>query len=227
MSTEPKEVEISAGNHSVISCNLKYSIIIPRMNLVVFPQIIYNIINCDAVILQQATPTGMPSLSRNGTTLLELKKRHVSQSLNELQIRLGRMRQCQQHDSQSKVGTTGHSQAESSPTQLGQRQHYPDIDGSSPANGLWKDSIPASQSPSQKPVMNPSHYKLVSHISDPLRTEAIQRNNPVTLRDRLMLQNQLHFNLPGQQKLNKEIIIESAIRHPLLVRSRGVLKKIV
>lgn len=61
--------------------------------------------------------------------------------------------------------------------------------------------------------MNPSHYELVSHTSDPPRTEAIQRNNPVTLQDCLMLQNQLHFNLPGQQKLNKEITIENAIRH--------------
>lgn len=105
----------------------------------------------------------MPGPSRNGTALLELKRHHVSQRLNELQIRLGQIKRCQQCDGESKEGTRGHSQRDGSFTRQGEGQQLPDIDGCSPTNGLWQDGIPACQSPGQKTIMRLSE----SHISGP------------------------------------------------------------
>ncbi|XP_068173588.1 uncharacterized protein [Antennarius striatus] len=73
----------------------------------------------------RASPKDMPSLSRNGTLLLELKRRYVSQRLNELQIMLGHIKQCQQHDSESKDGTRGSTQMNNSPTQQGKMECDP------------------------------------------------------------------------------------------------------
>ncbi|XP_033971175.1 uncharacterized protein LOC117470490 [Trematomus bernacchii] len=97
-----------------------------------------------------ATPTSMPSLSRSGTILLELKRRYVSQRLNELQITLGQIRQSQQHDSKSKDVTRSSSQTDSITTQQGNGDLYPGIEGCSPAGGQRKDSIPASEDHSQQ-----------------------------------------------------------------------------
>lgn len=159
--------------------------------------------------LQQATPTSMPSLSRNGTILLELKRCHVSQRLNELQITLGQIRRCQQHDSKSRDGTRGCIRTDSSSTQPGQREHYPDVDGRRPTDGRRQDSIPASQSHSQKSVMStiPGDYKLESHISDQQRSDAVQSSDTDTF------ENQLHTNVPGQQELNSQITIENTTGH--------------
>lgn len=157
----------------------------------------------------------MPSLSRNGTILLELKRRHVSQRLNELQITLGQIRRCQRHDSKSKDGTRGRTQTDSSTTQQGQPEHYPDVDGCSPTDGRRQDSIPASQSHSQKTVMSTSlaNYKLESHISDQQRRDAVQSNNSDTLADCRMLESHLYLNVPGQQELNSQITIENTTGH--------------
>ncbi|XP_051252661.1 uncharacterized protein LOC127361792 [Dicentrarchus labrax] len=163
---------------------------------------------------ERATPTSMPSLSRNGTILLELKRRHVSQRLNELQITLGQNRRCQQRDSKSKDGTRGHSQTDSSTTQQGQREHYPSIDGCSPADGQRQDCIPASQSHSQQTVES-NNYKVESHISDQQRSDTVQSNNPGTLLGCQMLesQDQLHVNVTGKQELNSQITIKNTTGH--------------
>lgn len=144
----------------------------------------------------------MPSLSRNGTILLELKRRCVSQRLNELQITLGQIRQRQQHDSTPKDVTRGSTQTDSSTTQQGQGEHYPGVGVCSPADGQWQDNISASQSRSQQTVESRrlANYKLQSHISDQ------QRNSPETLLDS---QNQLHLNGTGSQELNSQITIEN------------------
>lgn len=94
-------------------------------------------VDCDPITLQQTPPTDVPGLSRNGTALLELKRRHVSQRLNKLQIRLGQIRRCQQCDSESKDGTGGRSQRDGSSTRQRAGQQLPDIDGCSPTDGLW------------------------------------------------------------------------------------------
>lgn len=116
-------------------------------------------IDCDPFTLQQTTLTSVPGPSRNGTTLLELKRRHVTQRLNELQNRLGQIKQCQQ----SKVGTRGRSPRDSSFTLQAAEQQPPDRDGCSPTGGLWQDGSPGCQSPSQKTIKSLSE----SHISGP------------------------------------------------------------
>lgn len=105
----------------------------------------------------------MPGPSRFGTALLELKRRHVSQRLNELQIRLDQIKRCQQCDGESKEETRGLSQRDGGSTRQGAGQQLPDIDGCSPTDGLWQDRVPACQSPGQKTIMSLS----VSHISGP------------------------------------------------------------
>ncbi|XP_023275672.1 uncharacterized protein LOC111665041 [Seriola lalandi dorsalis] len=165
----------------------------------------------------RATPTSMPSLSRNGTILLELKRRYVSQRLNELQITLGQLTQCQQHDSESKHRTRGRAQTDSSTTQQEQREYYPGVDGCSPPHGQRQDSIPASQSHSQQTVENRvlGNYKLESHISDQQRSGSVQCNNPETLLDCQILEShgRLQLNVPGKQELNSQITIENTSGH--------------
>ncbi|XP_067364271.1 uncharacterized protein si:ch211-286b4.4 [Channa argus] len=128
----------------------------------------------------RATPTSMPRLNRNGTILLELKRRYVSQRLNELQITLGQMRQCQLHDSKPKDLTGGCTQTDSSTTQMGQKEHYPCVDVCSPADGQWQEKISASQSHSQQSVESRGlgNYKLKSHIPDQQSSNTVHSNNP-------------------------------------------------
>ncbi|XP_010791697.1 uncharacterized protein [Notothenia coriiceps] len=145
-----------------------------------------------------ATPTSMPSLSRSGTILLELKRRYVSQRLNELQITLGHIRQSQQHDSKSRDMTISSSQTDSITTQQGKGDLYPGIEGCSPAGGQRKDSIQASEDHSQQKEKSRGlgNSKLESHISHQQTIDSVQRHNPDTLLDCQMLesQDQLHFN---------------------------------
>ncbi|KAF3692794.1 Sushi, von Willebrand factor type A, EGF and pentraxin domain-containing protein 1 [Channa argus] len=129
---------------------------------------------------ERATPTSMPRLNRNGTILLELKRRYVSQRLNELQITLGQMRQCQLQDSKPKDLTGGCTQTDSSTTQMGQKEHYPCVDVCSPADGQWQEKISASQSHSQQSVESRGlgNYKLKSHIPDQQSSNTVHSNNP-------------------------------------------------
>ncbi|XP_068592031.1 uncharacterized protein [Cebidichthys violaceus] len=127
---------------------------------------------------ERATPS-MPSLSRNGTILLELKRCYVSQRLNELQMTLGQIRKCQQHDSKSKDGTRSSTQTDSSTTQQEQREHYPGIDDWSPAGSQRQDIIPSGKSHSHQRVESRGlgNSKLKSHISDQQMSDTVQSNN--------------------------------------------------
>lgn len=153
----------------------------------------------------------MPSLSRNGTILLELKRRYVSQRLNELQITLGNIRRCQQRDSKSEDGTRGRTQADRRAAQRGEREHYPGVDGCSSAHDRWQDSISASQSHSQQPVESRGlgDYKLESHISDQRRS--VQGNILDTVQACQMPEGQdrPHLSVSGKQELNSQLTIEN------------------
>ncbi|XP_068441414.1 uncharacterized protein [Clinocottus analis] len=166
---------------------------------------------------EKATPTSMPSLSRNGTTLLELKRCYVSQRLNELQMTLGRIRQSQQHDSESKDGTRSNTQTDSSTTQQEQRDHYPDINDWSPTGGQRQDSFPSGKSHSQQRVESKGlgNSELEGHISDQLMSDTVQSNNPDTLLDCQMLesQDQLRVNDSGKQELNSQTTQDDTTGH--------------
>ncbi|XP_047449314.1 uncharacterized protein LOC125013066 [Mugil cephalus] len=160
-----------------------------------------------------ATPASVPSLSRNGTILLELKRRYVSQRLNELQITLGKIRQCQQRDIKSKDGTRGRAQVDRSAAQRGDHEHYPGVDGHSPACDRWQDSISSGQSHSQQPVESRGlgSYKLESHIPDQQRRNSVQGNILDILQDCQIPEGQdhLHLGVFGKQELNSQLTIEN------------------
>ncbi|KAM6933260.1 uncharacterized protein FYW49_001627 [Xenentodon cancila] len=117
---------------------------------------------------ERATAADMSALSRNGTILLELKRRCVSQRLNELQVTLGQMRQCQQHDSKWKDETRGRAQSDGSTGQQEGREYYPAADGCS----VW---VRQSQNPHR------AESRLESHISDQRRSGSVHSYNPDTL----------------------------------------------
>ncbi|XP_026169217.1 uncharacterized protein LOC113134191 [Mastacembelus armatus] len=164
---------------------------------------------------ERSTPMSMPTPSRNGTLLLELKRRYVSQRLNELQITLGQIRQCKQYDSKSKDGTRSYTQTDSA-TQQGQREHYPGESDYTIADGQLHDSIPARQSPSQQTIESRGlgNYKLESRISDQQASDNVRSNNPDTLLDCQMLQSQeqLQPNVTAKQKLS-QITTENTTGH--------------
>lgn len=152
-------------------------------------------IDCDPITLKQTTLTSVPGPSHKGTTLLELKRRHVAQRLNELQIRLGQIKQCQQ----SKDGTRGRSQRDSSFTLQGAGQQPPDIDGCSPTGGLWQDGSPGLQSPGQKTITSLSE----GHISGPRSCSSGTRS------DCLAGQNQRGVDGSGQWESHSEVTIKN------------------
>lgn len=170
---------------------------------------------CD--LLQGATRTNMPCLSRNGTILLELKRRYVSQRLNELQITLGQIQQCQQHDSKSKDRTRGRTQTDSNTTQQGHSEHCSGVDVCSPSDGHRQDSIPASRSHSQQTTEGKGlgSYKPESHISDQQKSDTVQSPNLDTLLNCQMQKSHdlLRLNLPGTKEINSQITIENTTRH--------------
>ncbi|XP_029700281.1 zonadhesin [Takifugu rubripes] len=141
------------------------------------------------------TLTSVPVPSHNGTTLLELKRRHVAQRLNELQIRLGQIKQCQQ----SKDGTRGRSQRDSSFTLQGAGQQPPERDGCSPTGGLWQDGSPGRQSPGQKTLTSLRE----SHISGPRGCSSGTRS------DCLAGQNQRGVDGSGQWESHSQVTIEN------------------
>ncbi|XP_074536526.1 uncharacterized protein LOC141798463 [Halichoeres trimaculatus] len=153
---------------------------------------------------ESATPTSMPSLSRNGTILLELKRQYVSQRLDELQATLGHIRQCQQRDSKSEDGTRGWTQTDSSSTLQEPRQQYPGIDGFSPA-----DSQPQGSSQSQHIIESRGlgPYTTESQLSEQQRSES--------LLDCKMLesQDQQRLKVPGGQSAGSHITIENTTEH--------------
>ncbi|KAM6987470.1 uncharacterized protein LKV04_010315 [Tautogolabrus adspersus] len=136
-----------------------------------------------------ATPTGMPSLSRNGTILLELKRRYVSQRLDQLQTTLGHIRRCQQHDSKSREGTRGRTQTDSSnSTQQGQCQDSSHSQQTTESRGLGP-------------------YNTESHISDQQWSESLLDCKIIES------QNQLPLKGPGEQDECSHITIENTTEH--------------
>lgn len=113
------------------------------------------------LVFQSATPT--PSLSRNGTILLELKRHYVSQRLNELQITLEHIRRCQQHGRNSKDGTRDLALTDSSSTQPGQGKHYP---VHSASDGQRQDSTETSHKTDTSEGKDLGNFKYESHITE-------------------------------------------------------------
>ncbi|XP_061576515.1 uncharacterized protein si:ch211-286b4.4 [Cololabis saira] len=165
---------------------------------------------------ERATAADVPGLSRNGTILLELKRRYVSQRLNELHVTLGQMRQCQQHDSKWKDETRGCAQSDGSTARLGGREYHPGLDGCSPTDGQRQYSFWVSQSQNQqhaegRGLMN---CKLDSHMSDQQRSSMVHSNNPNTLLDsQRKSQELLQSHIPEDVKLNNQIAIDTTTDH--------------
>ncbi|KAM8904697.1 uncharacterized protein AB9W97_008232 isoform 6-T6 [Spinachia spinachia] len=134
---------------------------------------------------ERATPTSVPSLSRNGTILLELKRCYVSQRLNELQTTLGRIRQSQRHESESKNGTRSSTQTDSSASQQEQGDHNPAVVDWSPCGGQRRYSFPCDTSHSQPRAESRGlgNSKLRSHVSDQPMRDTVQSNKPDALLD--------------------------------------------
>lgn len=137
----------------------------------------------------------MPGPSRNGTILLEVRRRRVAQRLDELGITLGQIRGCQRRDSQSKDGARGRADAH--------------VDGGRPSSGRGLDGIPASWSRSQKSVTGASlgNCDLESHMSprgegDDLDSSGIQRT-----------ESDMDLSVSGQQAGTSRIPIENTSGH--------------
>lgn len=161
------------------------------------------------VNVKRETEMDTPSLSRNETSLLEMRRCYVSQRLDELQVTLGQMRLCQQHDSKWKDGT----QSDVKTTQQGQTERYPGVDGFSPDEDQQQHGSSASQSPSQYHAECRDVSKLESHVSDQQRS-AVHGNNPNTFLDcRRRSQEWPQSNISEKIKLNNQITIENTAKH--------------
>uniref|UniRef100_A0AAV2J1Z8 Sodium channel regulatory subunit beta-3 n=1 Tax=Knipowitschia caucasica TaxID=637954 RepID=A0AAV2J1Z8_KNICA len=125
---------------------------------------------------RSASPSSILSLSRNGTILLELKRRYVSQRLNELQITLEHMRHGQRHDSYSQdetrrlAQTDSSSSSSSSRTQPGESKRDPGTGPHTAIDGQRGDSDPASLTHRQEAEAadktEPKSLKYESHITE-------------------------------------------------------------
>lgn len=149
--------------------------------------------------MQRATSPIIPSLSRSGTILLELKRRYVSQRLNELRATLGQMRQSQQPDSKSGDRTRAYTQSDSSTNQQGEIECYPGANGCSPTDVQQGHNISSgrSHSPHCAASRHPDNPKLASHISDQQQGATVHSNNTDALQDSLMVESQLQGSAPG------------------------------
>lgn len=160
--------------------------------------------------LQRVTQTG---LSRNGTVLLELRRRCVSQRLNELQITLGHIRRRPQHDGESEDGRRSPSQTDSSTTQQGEGGCYPGTAGCAAVDSWQQGSLPAGQSLGQQTAEsnNLGNYELDCRIPVQERSDAVQSNNPGALLDGQMFQSKdgLLLNAPGTQELSSQMTLEN------------------
>lgn len=152
-----------------------------------------------ALFVQRATSPSMPSLSRSGTILLELKRRYVSQRLSELQDTLGQMRQSQRHGSKSKDGTRARTQSDSITDQQGEPERYPGAHGCSSADVQQPDRFSAGPSHSQHAASSrdPGNSKPESHVSDQQGGATVHSNNPDALQDSAMVESQQRGDAPG------------------------------
>lgn len=212
LSLQPREGDGSVGNHSAVISSKTASIISLNNSFLCYLATLISIVARDhklpeliftswwatacplpSIILQQATAESVPGPSRNGTILLEVRRRRVSQRLNELEITLGQIRGCQRRDSQSKEGMRGHAY----------------VDGGRPSSGRGLDGVQASWSRSRKSVTGASlgNRDLESHISrhregDDLDSSGIQRT-----------ESDMKLNVSGQQERNGRIPIENTSGH--------------
>ncbi|XP_054884304.1 uncharacterized protein si:ch211-286b4.4 [Poeciliopsis prolifica] len=116
------------------------------------------------------TSASTPSLSRNGTILLELKRCYVSQRLNELQTTLNQMRRCQLRDDEPRDGTKGSEESDDGSDQHREKEHDPATDCRGPPDHLRSAALSAGQklsprSPESSGLLND---KAESYISDQL-----------------------------------------------------------
>lgn len=158
-----------------------------------------------------SSPESPPALSRHGTILLELKRRYVSQRLNELQITLSHIRRRRQHDSTALDRAEDLTQTDGIRQQEGAREQTAGLDGHSLFDHQRQDSALADQSRGQEIVKSRwlGNYLLESHISDGQG----QNLNLETSQDCQMLENQdpsIHQDIPGKRELNSQIAIENA-----------------
>ncbi|KAJ0022102.1 hypothetical protein NQD34_009592 [Periophthalmus magnuspinnatus] len=119
---------------------------------------------------RSASPSSVPSLSRNGTILVELKRRYLSQRLNELQITLEHIRRSQQHDSNSQAGTRSLIQTDSSSTHPEQSQVSPGMGPHNASHAQRQNSTEANHShwqPAAQAAERTDHgiFKYESHIT--------------------------------------------------------------
>ncbi|XP_027854675.1 uncharacterized protein LOC114133186 isoform X2 [Xiphophorus couchianus] len=142
------------------------------------------------------TSTSTPSLSRNGTILLELKRCYVSQRLNELQTTLNQMRRCQLCDGELRDGTKGREESDDGSDQHREKEHDPATDRRSPPDHQRSAALSAGQklsprSPESRGLLND---KAESYISDQQRSGSVQTNNPDILMDQTFrrTKDQLH-----------------------------------
>lgn len=149
--------------------------------------------DCDSVTLQQGTTASVPGPGRNGTPLLELRRRHVARRLDELQITLGRIKQRRRCDGE----TRSCRQRDSSSTPQGAGPT--DGGGCSPAGGLWQDGSPGRQSPGQKTITSLSE----SHISGPRSCSSHARS------DGPAGQKQLRVDGSGQRGSHSQVAMEN------------------
>lgn len=140
----------------------------------------------------KGTPTSAPTLSRDGTTLLEMKRRHVSRRLDELHVTLGRIqRRRQEIDGESKDGTVSDTQTDSGSAQgeeQGEEQggeRYPGGGDRSPTGGRRRDSFPTGESPSQRGAEGGGlgNSKLEGGVNDQSMSDGVQSNDPGALPD--------------------------------------------
>lgn len=148
------------------------------------------------LFLQTEASTNLPSLSRNGTILLELKRYYVSQRLNELQATLSQIRQCQLCDRKLKDGTRGCKEGDNSSDQHREKHQDPATERCSPDDHQRWSALSASQkhsprSPESRSFLN---YKEEGQISDQQRSGSLQTNIPDTLMDQTMLETKDHLH---------------------------------
>ncbi|XP_024910932.1 uncharacterized protein LOC112486961 [Cynoglossus semilaevis] len=100
---------------------------------------------------ESSLPLDVPSLSRDGTVLLELKRQYVTQRLHELQTTLGLINHSGPLDGSKSNDWTSCKQTDNSVTaQHVQMDSYSDMNDCSPPNAQQEDGIPANRSQSQE-----------------------------------------------------------------------------
>ncbi|XP_014845642.1 PREDICTED: uncharacterized protein LOC106919650 isoform X3 [Poecilia mexicana] len=91
------------------------------------------------------TSTSTPSLSRDGTILLELKRCYVSQRLDELQTTLNQMRRCQLRGAEPRDGTRGREESDDGSDRHREKERDPATERRSPLDHQRSAALSAGQ----------------------------------------------------------------------------------